>query len=435
MMRLRAYAVAMLVVFSAFSPYIRTMLLPSLDTQIRYLVVGGDLLMAGLALSAIWRRRSFFGSQAMAVFLVISSLTFAANAGALEFGAHLNGLRQPLFFLSSLIVFYDLLDADGEGRLHRAGVIFLVVFALLQIPTAVHQFIVFGPGDAVGGTYGVSGGSGYLTQLVFLITFFLCVVYASRDDGRGFVIWRVAAFTLLLIPTALNETKISFLLLPLFMLLLAFNSRRLYASLPLLGIGAVLGYFLYAYYSENVMEVDKMMTPEFLEQYLVYDARQNVDIPRFQKIVLMLSRMSTDLSAQLLGYGYGLFVGRNFMGTSLYIRSFWYFEGTRALLNTVWLQGGILAVLTFLYATFGFLRGSRSREANVRRFRLFLALLLLSTWIYNEALFDRLFALIISFFVAWLMVGAQPDRDPISTALIDDEPDVLEDSMEPQSSP
>jgi len=174
--------------------------------------------------------------------------------------------------------------------------------------------VQFGPGDAVGGTYGTGGGSGNLTQLVFLVAFYLCVVFASRDDGSGFVVWRVILASALLVPTALNETKITFLYLPLFIALIALNLRRFYTAIPLLGLGAVLGYFLYTYYSENVVAAEKVWNMDFLQQYLVYDSRTNIDIPRFQKIALMFKRMGDDLGAWVFGFGYGLFGGRTSSG-------------------------------------------------------------------------------------------------------------------------
>jgi hypothetical protein len=426
-MRLRAILVLLLFLFHAVAQYVRTMLFPSLDSYIRYLTIAGDGVVVLAALTVLWKRRSFYGTAAFLGFLVFATLTYIANSSRLELLAHLNGLRQPAFFLASLILMYDVIDGDSRGVFAKVGIACLVVFAVLQIPTSVHQFIVFGPGDAVGGTYGSGGGSGYLTQLVFLVTFFLCVVFASRPDGAGFIVWRVIAASVLLVPSALNETKITFLYLPLFIVLIGVSMRRFYAAIPLLGLGAVLGYFLYTYYSENVVAVEKVWNVKFLEQYLVYDSRTNIDVPRFQKLILMWNRMGDDVGALVFGYGYGLFGGKNILGTSGYMRSFWYFDGTRSLLNSIWLQGGVAAVLTFLLANFGFLKARRPGDQNALRLTLFVFLVLLSMWAYNEALFDRLFALIVSFIIAWILVlpGSETPDEEDATAV--EEPEGVPD--------
>jgi len=59
------------------------------------------------------------------------------------------------------------------------------VFALAQIPVTIIQFAQYGAGDGVGGTYGTGGGSGYITQLLFIICFFFAVRFASLEDGSS----------------------------------------------------------------------------------------------------------------------------------------------------------------------------------------------------------------------------------------------------------
>jgi hypothetical protein len=67
---------------------------------------------------------------------------------------------------------YDLYDRTrAVFKIFR----YLIIFALVQTPVAFIQFLRFGAGDPVGGTYGIGGGSGCLSQLLFLICFYLVV--------------------------------------------------------------------------------------------------------------------------------------------------------------------------------------------------------------------------------------------------------------------
>jgi hypothetical protein len=83
------------------------------------------------------------------------------------------------------------------------------------------------------------------------------------------------------------------------------------------------------------------------------------------------------------------------------------------LIFTIWIQGGILALGTVLAAGFWYLR-IRPAPAlfTVRRFSLFIALALLAMLFYNEALIDRTFAVIVSFFMLWarLQPGSETEQ-------------------------
>jgi hypothetical protein len=83
------------------------------------------------------------------------------------------------------------------------------------------------------------------------------------------------------------------------------------------------------------------------------------------------------------------------------------------LIFTIWIQGGVLALGTVLAAGFWYLR-IRPAPAlfTVRRFSLFIALALLAMLFYNEALIDRTFAVIVSFFMLWarLQPGSEAEQ-------------------------
>jgi hypothetical protein len=324
--------------------------------------------------------------------------------GVLE---HLNGLREPLFFFSSLVVVFDLYHSRYQELFIRWFTRFLFVFAVVQIPLAVIQFLKFGAGDGVGGTYGIAGGSGYLTQILFLISFFLAVRYASLEDGSHFSIRKIPFFLALLIPCAVNETKISFLLLAVFILLVAGSRRRILRTVPMLVLGLGLVYLLNYYYSSTVEDTSKILNQNFIEQYLLTNPTEaGGDLPRFQRLLLMFQLMADNAGSILLGMGYGLIGGGNILGISRLGRSLYYLvQGSRILLFRVWIQGGLVAVLTLAFAMFAWLRVRASHYPTMRKFYWFLAFSLLLSWFYNEAMLDRTFAPVAIFFMIWIADG------------------------------
>jgi len=406
-MRLKLLVYMGVVVFNAFSAFVATQVVPSADTLIRTMTAAGDGLVVLLALSSLVRAKRFHGVHYFLVFLVLSTLTYILNSFRVDLITHANGLRQPLYFLAAIVVTNDLLCSEYRERFIKQFTVFLVIFGIAQIPTSAWQFAQFGAGDAVGGTFGLSGGSGWVTQLVFLIAFYLSVRYGSTPDGEAFRLNRIILFSLLLTPCILNETKVAFVLLFLFMLIIALSRRQIYRFVPIAAFGALLVYVAASYYSEHVTDVQRLLDEEFLERYLVYDPRPGMDIPRFQKIVLMLSMMRDDLVAVVFGYGYGLFGGRNLLGTSDFMRSLWYFGGTRVFLNTIWIQGGILGVALFLLSTFSFVKTRLLESVNMKKARMFLVLCIALVWVYNDAFFARTYANVITFLMYWVFSGGE----------------------------
>jgi hypothetical protein len=385
-----------IVIFNGYSGWLMTQVFPGLDQRIRIATVACDGLMVVMALTVMFRNRRFYGSRVMAVFLLAATVTVIYNADKIGILSQLNGLRQPLFFFSSLVVLYDFIQSPIRDRFIKVFSTFLVVWGLSQIPTSFLQFLKYGANDNVGGTFGLTGGSGLVTQLVFLIMFYLVARYGSLEDGERYSTAKVLLFSGLLIPCLLNETKISFVFLAMYLLLLT-RVRRLWRTLPLLVFGGLMIYGLLYYYESTVGGVEEIASDKFLKRYLFYDPRQHTDIPRLQKVVLAVNLVSKDIVTFFFGTGYGLFTGKSILGTSRLGRSLSYFEGTRSLLSTLWLEGGLAGVAVFGVAMSAFFRWPRLQSFVTRRFALFLLAGMVLIWVYNEAILDRTFAAIFTF--------------------------------------
>jgi hypothetical protein len=423
-----------ILLFSSFSDYVTTQVLPKADEAVRVAKAVCDAILFAMAISTMIRQRQTGVVRWLLFFLVAATVTVIINLDKLELAAQLNGLRQPLFMLSALVVVYDLLTSNRSEFVVVWMERFLIVFAILQFPLSLYQYLKYGAGDAVGGTYGLSGGSGMVTLLLFIIAFYLLVRYGTLDGGDSFAVRRILPFSLLLAPVALNETKISFLFLAMYLGFLVLSRRKFYKVVPILGLGALLGYVLVEMYTEAVRDPSSfLMDQEFLERYLVYDSRVGVDIPRFQKLMIMFESMTKNVGAMVFGYGYGLFVGENILGKSTYVKSFWYAAGTRPSLFSIWMQGGFLAVLGMAGAVYSSLSSRLGNAAPTeKRFRWFLVVIMTVALVYNEAWLNRPFALIFAYLSTWLVLQASEAREEVLEAdeVTGDESPVTSDGEE-----
>lgn len=412
-MKFRLYLFFAILLFYSVSGMLSSMIIPAQERNIRLIIVACDAAMIGLALLNLWKHRGFFGVWALLAFLFFSSLTLVYTSDRFGVVEHLNGLRDPLYFFAALIVVYDLYTSKHHDLFVRGFTVFLIPYAIVQTPVAIIQFLQYGAGDGVGGTYGTAGGSGYLSQLLFLITFYLVVRYASLPDGSHFRISRVPLFLALLIPCAINETKVSFILLGLFILLLAGSRRRILRTIPLLALGFVLIYLMDFYYTTTVEDTTNIFDTQFFERYLLTNPTETGgDLPRFQRFFLMFRVMGGDIGSILLGMGYGVLGGGNIMGVSRLGRSLYYLvSGSRILLFRVWIQGGLLVVLTMGFAMFAWMRARAYQYPTVRKLHYFLAFSILLSWVYNEAMLDRTFAPIVSFLMLWVSYAGGPGEE------------------------
>ena len=418
-MRLKLFLFFAIIIFNTLSGLFSTQIAPGADRMVRMMTAGGDALMILMAILSFFRHRTFYGVRFFVLFLVGASLTVLYNLDRMGVVAQLNGLRQPLFFFASLVVVHDLFMSDLREWFVRYFTLYLIVFAILQFPTSLLQYLEYGAGDEVGGTYGLTGGSGYVTQLLFLIVFYLLVRYGTDADGHRFSLAKFILFCVLLIPCVLNETKISFVLLPALLLMMV-EVRRFYRVIPFAILGGLLVYGLYYYYDQIAGGADTLFDEKFLERYLVYDRRQNVDVPRIQKLVLLAHIFAKDLFSAVFGMGYGLFTGGHLLDATRTGKALAYLGGSRGLLLTMWVQGGLIGVAVMLICLFSFIKSRVPVNSATRRLGLFIVLSLVGILVYNDAVLDRVFAAICGFLMMWVYFGGRDaereEAEPASNA-------------------
>lgn len=395
--------------FNAYSGLVASMIMPSSDRIIRTMVVGLDGLMVLMALLTVFKSRNFYGVRLAGLFVLSVALTMIYSSDRFGLLEQFNGLRETLFFFASLIVVHSIYVSDKRDSFIKWMTISLIVFAIAQTPASFYQFLKYGAGDLVGGTYGIRGGSGYISQGLFIICFYFIVRYASLEDESHFRIMRMVPFLAILIPCALNETKVSFLLLGVFLVLLVASRRQVYRAIPLLLVGLILALLLNYYYSETVGDTRTIFDEQYVERYLYSNTTETGgDLPRFQRVTLMFKMMGNDVGAILFGLGYGVLGGGNVMDVSRLGRTIYYLvTGSRILLFRVWIQGGLLSVLLVGGAMFAFVRSYGDLTHTRKQFGRFIAFSLVVIWFYNEAMLDRTFAMMVWFFIIWLTYGEE----------------------------
>jgi hypothetical protein len=293
----------------------------------------------------------------------------------------------------AIVIFYNRVFSENDPELSAEYVEifkrFAILFLVMQLPVAFYQFLKFGPSDKVGGTYG-GFGSGILTLSVVSCVFFLS--HYTRNLSQRVMLY------LCLIPLLLNETKISFILIPLLILLIHFQPKFKNVIGAVLGAGFIL--FLFnRFYSHSTMELDDnisgIFSKDFLESYLMGDIYMSDDVPRFTKIIVAWQLLAEHTNTFLFGFEYGLFKGGTVVETSQFAESIlWLLSGTRPYLFFLMIQGGLFLVLGVIMLV---LYANRFFSKYNNKFKTFLFLIFILILFYNDSLRNQSFVIIYFF--------------------------------------
>jgi len=261
---------------------------------------------------------------ALVVTIICGILVNGVDSGPIIAGIR-NYLRAIPWFLVPAAIAYT--DQQVQAQLKL-----LLAIALIQIPLAVQQRVTTGAGGvgAVTGDFTTGTLLNSSTLSIFLICG-ACIVAAlfvrKRLSARQFVVMLV----LLLLPTTINETKATLLLLPIG-LLFAFlaaakRGRRLRGILLASGLLASFGaaYFpVYNYLSKDrpySVPLGELLSDRTrLEAYLwkKKDVGATGEAGRVDSIVIPVRHLMADPVRAVFGYGIGNVsnsaMGRAFVG-------------------------------------------------------------------------------------------------------------------------
>ncbi len=349
-----------------------------------------DALMILLGLTSL----SFAGPRLSYILLfLIGCFIFNLTYSPVSVYSSLNGMREILAIMG-MVLFYNKIFSEEKRELTGEYIDivrkFAYIFLIVQIPVAFVQWLKFGPSDIVGGTLGAYS-SGVLSLSVVSLVYFLH--FYSRNISVNIMLY------ITLIPMFLNETKISFILIPMMIILIYFQLKL---KNVLIGVGGAIVFFVIFnhFYSASYLDFDDsaagIFSTDFLSDYLMADIYTYSDIPRITKIILAWNLLVQEMNTFLFGFEYGLFKGGNVLTTSIFNQTYrWMLIGTRPYLFFLMMQGGVMLVIGF----FWMVTYVNNYFKNMNKFKVFLLLILLLMLLYNDAMRNQHFVIIYFFLV------------------------------------
>lgn len=239
---------------------------------------------------------------------------------------------------------------------------YIFIWLCVQAVCVVEQFIRYGAGDKVGGSFG-DGGSGMVSFGIYFFSFYL--LNKRLDHRNAFQsirknIWLV----ILLFPTFLNETKVSFILLLMyFFLLFPINRDYIKRVIMIAPVVVILMGGALIVYIDTVEQSDSMLDPKYLmEEYLnndytedemaaavdwIMENETNVpDLPRFAKMGFISYVIEQNGNHWLVGLGLQGFNGAtNFKATKVVEEYNWFYLGTNPYVCFIIVQLGLLGLI------------------------------------------------------------------------------------------
>ena len=399
-------------------------LIPGLESLRSYILLACDAIMVLLGLMCLKHKADFITIGILLLLTLTSSIVL--NRLPIFFSA--NGMRVFIGAMFCYPVFRYFMD-DSRRHDHFVKTLdkHLEVFLWLQVFCIGYQFVIYGADDHGGGSLG-NWYSGIISMLIYLISFYLM---KKRINPKHFMasIINNYKYVLLLLPTFFNETKISFVLLVLYFILLMPIDKRLFVRslivMPVMSLLFLLGYTTYQltykgdvsntaddldiFSEEYLMEYvlsDVENAEENVEWSLEYDEKGVADIGRLTKFLLLPMFEEDNPGHIMFGFGVGHFKGGTKMEHSEFYDQYeWYLMGTIPYLIHIYLQLGVVGVLCFIaFLVSLFLRHSELYPRRDLNLQIFLIIFIGINLFYAESLRDLFFCIIVYGFVAlaWL---------------------------------
>ena len=288
-------------------------------------------------------------------------------------GFYMNGLREFVYLLSLVPILRFLYESDYEDEFVKKFDKALFVFLIVQAICITFQFVKYGANDHGGGSMG-NGFSGIVSILIYAVSFYLMKKRMDPNEYVGSLLknkWLV----ILLYPTFLNETKVSFVFFIMYFILLMPVDRRMFVRLiissPIVIAVVVLLFNLYTMVTGNKDDVTSV--DYYMNEYLfagedndivewmeyLYDHGEDLaidgsnDLPRFTKIALIPELNAEYPGHSITGYGVGQFKGGTMTERSkFYTDNEWLLRGSIPYIYQMYIQIGLFSLLFFVWMWF-----------------------------------------------------------------------------------
>ncbi|MCM1522825.1 MAG: hypothetical protein NC039_09270 [Muribaculaceae bacterium] len=402
--------------------FVRDEFIPALETVQPFANLLCDIVFLLLGVLTMRSRRDLV---MLGSFLLISLVSkYLNHQGMAEW---INGFRDYIGLLFTVpFIRYMMSRRDYAGRFTKSMDKQLLIFLWLQVVCLVWQFVKYGANDAGGGSMGY-GHSGVVSTLIYVISFYFMTKKWDFDLTYFQNLYANRVYVFLLFPTFLNETKISFIfMLAYFILLMKIDRRfvlRLIIAIPI----AIVGFFVlaYAYLMSTNQTADRYVDQDFYIEYLVghdFDDLVNlailveeeevetdnlwaVDLPRLGRFFVLKDALDHSGGGMAFGAGIGNLKGNNYFSKSAFARKYsWLLKGSVPMsfawmvqlgwIGLIWL---VVNVMTVLFTP--------NRCALAKNLRLYLLMVFLLMMLYQDQ-FRLVYYCVIAFYI--YMEGLQP---------------------------
>lgn len=381
-----------------------------------------DAVFLILGLMTIRSRRDIFMLVSLLVISVISM--YLNKQGLAEW---LNGFRDYIGLLFIVpFIRYMMSRDDYARRFTRSMDKQLLIFLYLQTLCVTWQFLRYGAGDWGGGSMGY-GHSGIVSTLIYAISFYFMT--KGWDYGRSYIqnLYSNRIYVILLFPTFLNETKISFIyILAYFILLMKVDRRfilRLVMSVPL----ALIGFFLlgYVYINATGQDADQFSDESFFIEYLIGEDIEElttlailveeeeietdnlwaVDLPRIGRYMVLPEAVSTSGGGLGFGAGIGQFKGNDHFVKSNFSRKYaWLLRGSVTVAFGMVVELGLVGLIWIVLNLASIIMTPNKCQLS-RNLKLYMALIFAICMVYQDP-FRLVYFCTIVFYIC--LEGLQP---------------------------
>jgi hypothetical protein len=339
------------------------------------------------------------------VFVVTASVISILNENTIQ--SIVLTLRQyKNVFLIFLISFSVGIDQSFVRKL-------IFYMLAISVPMAIFQFLTSDDFDKITGVFGF-GGSGILS---LMIVFYLSTEIAFRlRDNRPLFDY----YLILFLPCLLNETKITFLILPIVLFVCVFKIGKINFVSGAVGGGILLILIPlvdYVYSSMYGYKYTDMLNYNFFESYLLTE--DEFDIGRFERVIVayeyvcnqnfFIMLFGEGLGSTFVGLASGVYgnVAEKFINTGLN-------EGSRIQLFHFIIEFGIVGTLLFYFLVlFLFMKAMFSNDkTDVVISSVAVMVIVLVGTLYQNILISREFSFLF-FYYLFMAGGNLRDRAKI----------------------
>lgn len=344
------------------SSFIFEEFIPPLEILKAPILLVADISMVVLCIKLIRDRRDIL---LISLFVIVGAIVSFMNS--VPTLLWVNGIRDYIGMLTALPILRYFFNSNDAAYFKKSFDKQLKIYFFLQAFCVTEQFIRYGANDHGGGAMG-NWSSGSISMIIIMLSFYFVLRDWDPDDYLK-SLWRNRWYIFFVFPVFLNETKVSFVILAVYFVLLFPLTKKSFVKLliaiPVMIISFIMlvSLYLWATGDENdVASVDYIANyltggddaeelidladyaVEFVE--LSVEEWNYADLPRFIKFGILPDALNDSEGGILLGAGFGhLKGGTTLEQTKFHDEHLPLLYGTNPMLNMIAVPLGLVGLV------------------------------------------------------------------------------------------